>query len=112
MSASITPDIIVIGTGMGGATAAYALAPTGARILILEKGHQLPDIPETRDARAIFQRGYFRPKEFWYDSEGKPFSPGNYYNYGGNSKFYGAVLLRYRAQDFEGVRHADGDVPP
>jgi choline dehydrogenase-like flavoprotein len=106
------PDIVIIGTGMGGATTAWALAPTGARILILEKGRQLADIPENRDARAIFQRGHFRPKEFWYDAEGTPFSPGNYYNYGGNSKFYGAVLLRYRAQDFEGVSHADGEAPP
>ena len=106
-----TPDIIIIGSGMGGATAAWALAPTGARILILEKGHQLPIAPENRDARAIFQRGHFRPKEFWYDSAGAAFNPGNYYNHGGNSKFYGAVLARYRAEDFDGVAHADGDVP-
>jgi choline dehydrogenase-like flavoprotein len=112
MSESIAPDIVIIGTGMGGATAAYALAPTGARILILEKGHQLADIPQNRDARAIFQQGYFRPKEHWYDAKGTPFSPGNYYNHGGNSKFYGGVLLRYRAEDFEGISHADGDTPP
>lgn len=90
---------------------AYALAPTGARILILEKGHQLPEKPENRDARAIFQRGHFRPKEFWYDAEGVPFNPGNYYNHGGNSKFYGAVLMRYRAEDFDGIAHADGEAP-
>lgn len=107
-----SPDIVIIGSGMGGATVAHALAPTGARILILEKGHQLPSIPENRDARAIFQRGHFRPKEQWYDAAGVAFNPGNYYNHGGNSKFYGAVLLRYRAEDFEGVAHADGDAPP
>jgi choline dehydrogenase-like flavoprotein len=112
MSISILPDIVVIGSGMGGATAAYALASTGARILILEKGHQLPERPENRDVRAIFQRGYFRPKEQWYDAKGAPFSPGNYYNHGGNSKFYGAVLLRYRADDFDGICHAEGDAPP
>ena len=32
-----SPDIIIIGSGMGGATLAYALAPTGASILILDK---------------------------------------------------------------------------
>lgn len=105
-------DVIIIGSGMGGATAAWALAPTGARILILEKGHQLPAAPENRDARAIFQRGHFRPDEVWYDSAGAAFNPGNYYNHGGNSKFYGAVLARYRAEDFDGVAHADGDAPP
>ena len=106
-----SPDIIIIGSGMGGATTAYALAPTGASILILDKGAQLPARPENRDARAIFQRGFFRPQENWYDSAGKPFNPGNYYVHGGNSKFYGAVLARYRAEDFDGIAHADGDAP-
>jgi choline dehydrogenase-like flavoprotein len=50
-------DILIVGSGMGGATLAAGLAPTGARILILERGEQLPDTSETRDARAIFQRG-------------------------------------------------------
>ncbi len=107
-----SPDIIIIGSGMGGATAASALAPTGANILILEKGHQLPVRPENRDAHAIFGRGHFRPDELWYDAEGQGFNPGNYYNHGGNSKFYGAVLIRYRAEDFDGVAHADGNAPP
>ena len=105
-------DIVIIGSGMGGATAAYCLAPSGARILILEKGQQIAHAPENRDVRAIFQRGHFRSKELWYDSEGMGFNPGNYYNHGGNTKFYGAVLFRYREHDFEGVAHADGDAPP
>lgn len=105
-------DVVIIGSGMGGATAAYALAPTGARILILEKGFQIAVNPENRDTRAIFQRGHFRSTENWYDVDGKGFSPGNYYNHGGNSKFYGAVLFRYREHDFDGVAHADGDAPP
>ena len=78
--------------GMGGATLAAGLAPTGARILILERGEQLPDTSETRDARAIFQRGVYRPAETWIDGAGAAFNPGNYYYVGGNSKFYGAVL--------------------
>src|SRR5438552_13297400 len=106
-----SPDIVIIGSGMGGASLAYALAPTGASILILDKGWQLAERPENRDARAIFQRGFFRPQEHWYDSAGKPFNPGNYYVHGGNSKFYGAVLMRYRAEDFDGVAHSDGDAP-
>jgi choline dehydrogenase-like flavoprotein len=106
-----SPDIVVIGAGMGGATLAHALAPSGADILILDKGYQLPERPENRDARAIFQRGYFRPRESWFDAAGHPFNPGNYYYNGGNSKFYGAVLLRYRAEDFDGLAHADGDTP-
>ena len=90
------PDIVIIGSGIGGATIAAGLAPSGAEILILERGERLAVRPENRDQRAIFQRGFFRPKETWYDGVGTGFSPGNYYNVGGNSKFYGAVLTRFR----------------
>lgn len=106
-----TPDIVIIGSGMGGATIAAGLARSGARITILERGDHLPDIPETRDARAIFIDGYFRPKEMWLDRSGKPFNPGNYYYVGGNTKFYGAVLIRYRERDFLGIDHAEGRTP-
>lgn len=105
------PDIVIIGSGIGGATMAAALAPTGAKIVILEAGDHLPDRPENRDQRAIFQRGHFRPKETWYEADGTPFNPGNYYNVGGNSKFYGAVLSRYRHEDFEKMQHREGVSP-
>jgi choline dehydrogenase-like flavoprotein len=104
-------DIVIVGSGMGGATLAAGLAPTGAGIVILERGEQLRDTPETRDPRAIFQRGFFRPKESWTDGDGRPFNPGNYYYVGGNSKFYGAVLARFRAADFHPIAHAEGKTP-
>lgn len=105
------PDILIVGSGMGGATLAAGLAPTGARIVILERGEQLKDTPEARDARAIFQRGFYRPTETWTDGAGASFNPGNYYYVGGNSKFYGAVLIRYREQDFSPVNHEGGTTP-
>ena len=37
-----TYDVIIIGSGAGGGTMAHALAPTGARILILERGDFVP----------------------------------------------------------------------
>lgn len=107
-----SPDIVIIGSGMGGATLAAGLAGSGARVLILEKGEQLQDTPETRDARAIFQRGHFRPKENWLDKDGNPFNPGNYHVVGGNTKFYGAVLFRYRREDFAELAFADGGISP
>lgn len=105
------PDILILGSGMGGATLAAALAPSGRRILILERGERLTDSPEARDPVAIFGRGHFRPAETWLDAEGRAFNPGNYYHPGGNSKFYGAVLLRYRAEDFRPMRHVEGTTP-
>lgn len=108
---SDAPDIVIIGSGMGGATLAAALAPSGRSIVILEKGTRIPDTPEARDDVAIFQDGYFRPDEQWLDGQNVPFNPGNYYNVGGNSKFYGAVLVRYRAEDFKEMRHLGGVSP-
>ena len=107
-----TPDIVILGSGMGGATVAAGLAGSGAKILILEKGPQLADGPQARDARAIFQRGYYRPKEQWFTPKGEGFNPGNYYYAGGNTKFYGAVLFRYRAEDFAEMHFADGGISP
>ena len=105
------PDLRIIGSGMGGATLAAALAPTGRRVLILERGERLKDSAEARDPAAIFGRGHFRPKEEWRDAAGAAFNPGNYAVVGGNTKFYGAVLLRYRAEDFSPLRHMGGTTP-
>ncbi|HET9017988.1 MAG TPA: GMC family oxidoreductase [Acetobacteraceae bacterium] len=106
-----TVDVAVIGSGIGGATLACGLAGSGARIAVLERGHRLGAHPSARDARAIFRDGVFRPQETWRDSRGGRFNPGNYYYVGGNSKFYGAVLIRYRAGDFAALEHADGISP-
>lgn len=104
-------DILIIGSGMGGATLAAALAPSGRRIVILERGAHLADSPEARDPVAIFRDGHFRPKETWLAPDGMRFNPGNYAFVGGNSKFYGAVLMRYRAADFAPQRHVGGATP-
>lgn len=96
---------------MGGATVAAALAPTGRRILVLERGEHLCDAPEARDPDAIFVRGHYRPNETWLTPEGERFNPGNYACVGGNTKFYGAVLMRYRSDDFAPRRHMGGQSP-
>lgn len=101
-------DICVIGSGMGGATLAAAIAPGGRSVVVLERGGRLTDSPEARDERAIFIEGRFRPDEQWLDETGRTFNPGNYYCVGGNSKFYGAVLIRYREDDFRPVHHLGG----
>jgi choline dehydrogenase-like flavoprotein len=111
MNTSDAPDFVIIGAGMGGATMAYALAKTGARIVVLERGDHLPDTPDARDLRAIFQRGHFRSGEMWYDAVGKAFAPGNYYYVGGNTKFYGAVMYRFREEDFQPRAHPEGETP-
>ena len=104
-------DIIIIGSGMGGATMAAALAHTGQKIVILERGEQIAASDWTRNPQAIFGEGIYRSDEQWLDENDRPFNPGNYYYVGGNSKFYGAVLIRYRACDFDPIQHLDGQTP-
>ena len=50
-------DVIVIGTGAGGGTLAHRLAPTGKRILLLERGDYLPRERDNWDSTAVFVRG-------------------------------------------------------
>jgi choline dehydrogenase-like flavoprotein len=104
-------DVLIIGSGMGGATCAAALAPTGARITILERGERIAASPLTRDAFSIFALGTFRNGDTWDGPDGNAFNPGNYYYVGGNSKLYGAVLFRYREEDFRPLRHMGGKTP-
>ena len=106
-----SPDIAIIGSGMGGATLAAALAPSGRSIVILERGERLADTPAARDDLAIFCDGAFLPKESWRNAKGELFNPGNYYYVGGNTKFYGAVLLRFRSEDFAKLTHLGGVSP-
>jgi choline dehydrogenase-like flavoprotein len=104
-------DVIIIGTGAGGGTLAYHLAPSGKRILLLERGGYLPREKDNWDARAVFVEEKYRSKEFWYDKDGKVFHPGIQYYVGGNTKVYGAALLRLRPEDFGEVRHPGGIAP-
>jgi choline dehydrogenase-like flavoprotein len=104
-------DIIVIGSGPGGASLAHRLAPTGKRILMLERGDYLPRSRQNWDAKAVFVDGIYQAKETWYGADGSTFHPGLHYYVGGNSKVYGAALFRLREADFGELRHNDGISP-
>ncbi len=101
-------DIIIIGTGVGGGTLAYALRNSGARILLIERGDYLPQEPENWQPEAVFDQARYKPAEMWYDDQGQAFKPGVHYFVGGNTKVYGAALPRLRQQDFGAVEHEGG----
>jgi choline dehydrogenase-like flavoprotein len=104
-------DVIIIGTGAGGGTLAHRLAPSGKRILLLERGGYLPREPENWDSHEVFNKDRYLSGEQWYDKDGLPFAPHQQYFVGGNTKFYGAILFRLRERDFEEVRHYGGVSP-
>ena len=104
-------DAIIVGTGAGGGTLAHKLAPTGKRILILERGSFLPQEDENWNATEVFRKERYHTHEQWYDISGEPFRPQINYWVGGNTKVYGAALLRMRERDFEEVKHQEGISP-
>jgi choline dehydrogenase-like flavoprotein len=104
-------DVIIIGTGAGGGTLAHKLAPTGKRILLLERGGYLPREPENWDSREVFGRERYVTQDEWVDKHGERFRPHAQYYVGGNTKFYGAILFRMREGDFGEVRHHGGTSP-
>jgi choline dehydrogenase-like flavoprotein len=111
MSTASHYDVIIIGTGPGGGTLAYKLAPSGKKILLLERGGYIPREKDNWSSRTVFIENRYKAKETWCDKNGGTFRPGIHYNVGGNSKVYGAALLRMRAQDFGEVKH-DGGISP
>ncbi len=111
MANSKTYDVIIIGSGAGGGTLAYALASSDANVLILERGDFLPRESANWDPEAIFHEGKYKAKETWRDQSGEAFNPSTYYTVGGNTKVYGAALMRMREKDFGAVEHHDGTSP-
>jgi choline dehydrogenase-like flavoprotein len=104
-------DVIIIGTGAGGGTLAHHLAPSGKRILLLERGDYLPREKDNWSTNAVLHLSKYKAKEPWRDRGGEEFHPGIHYYVGGNTKFYGAALLRFRETDFGPVRHHGGISP-
>jgi choline dehydrogenase-like flavoprotein len=104
-------DVIIIGTGAGGGTLAHRLAPSGKRVLVLERGGYAPREPENWDSAEVFLKGRYLSGETWYDKQGTPFTPHAQYYVGGNTKFYGAILFRLRERDFGQVIHHGGVSP-
>ena len=111
MTSSTHYDVIIIGSGAGGGTLAYHLAPSGKKILILERGDFVPREKANWDPALVNVEGRYQTKEHWYDSDGKPLHPHTNYYVGGNTKFYGAALFRLRREDF-GVLHHEGGTSP
>jgi choline dehydrogenase-like flavoprotein len=104
-------DVVIIGSGAGGGTLAHRLAPSGKRVLLLERGDWLPREPQNWLAEDVFVEGRYVSPETWYDASDKAFHPEVHYFVGGATKMYGAALYRLREGDFSEVHHHDGISP-
>jgi choline dehydrogenase-like flavoprotein len=104
-------DVIIIGSGAGGGTLARHLAPSGKRILILERGGWLAREPQNWSAGDVFVDNCYVAPETWYDAGGDAFQPQVHYCVGGATKLYGAALYRFRKEDFGELQHHGGISP-
>jgi choline dehydrogenase-like flavoprotein len=104
-------DVLVVGSGPGGATTAARVAETGKRVLMLERGDFLPRERDNWDSHAVFGDAKYTADETFYDLHDRPFRPELHYYVGGNSKVYGAALFRLLPADFGAVQHPNGVAP-
>lgn len=103
-------DVIVIGSGAGGATFAYACASAGKSVLLLERGrrHAPEDKPLDERATLIDKRPYDdrlvevngTPKQLYVGGV-----------VGGGTALYGAALLRPAREDFHPGKHYADRMP-
>ena len=104
-------DVVIIGSGVGGGCIAHVLAPTGARIVILERGRRMPREDRNWDPEAVYADAAYKSDERWTDGSGRSFRPGQFYYVGGHTKVFGATMFRFRREDFCAMEHAGGLSP-
>ncbi len=105
-------DVCIIGAGVGGGALAQALAPTGKRVLLLNRQGPLPREAANWDPVALFRHERYKTDERWVDAaSGEDFRPNMFYWLGGNTKVYGSALLRLHPRDFGELQTLDGVSP-
>jgi choline dehydrogenase-like flavoprotein len=87
------------------------LAPSGKRILLIERGPFIPREKNNWSSRAVNVEGKYQTREIWRDKDGKDLHPHTNYYVGGNTKFYGSALFRLRQEDFGEIKHYSGISP-
>lgn len=113
-------DVIVIGTGAGGATAGFNLARSGRSVLFVERGkllHRDPTVAKgvpfsrTGDPETELDHGWW-PGVFHFQEEDgaalQPIKPPVGAGAGGSTARFGAVMDRFRPQDFTPRRFFPG----
>lgn len=91
----IHTDILIIGSGMGGGTAAWALKDTGRDVLIVERGTFLPREPQNSQPDEVFVSGRYKTATPWIDgATGTSFQPGAYADYPGLALEHEPVIAR------------------
>jgi choline dehydrogenase-like flavoprotein len=110
-------DVIIIGTGVGGATVGLSLAVGGLSVLFLEKGGRIgageessaTGTPESRLAHGWWPHPVSRRQT---NGERKRFYAAVGCALGGSSIHYAAALERMSSSDFDGLLTPSATIPP
>ena len=102
-------DVIIVGSGAGGGTLAHTLAPSGKRILILERGNFLPRETDNWSPGPVFVDEKYISPDTWCDADGKPSQPQVHYFVGGATKMYGGRVVPAAPR---GLRRAAAGLSP
>jgi choline dehydrogenase-like flavoprotein len=101
---SADADILVIGSGAGGGTFAYACARAGKRVLLLERGRRYDTDGTVHDERAmLIDKRPYDDRPVRVNGSAKRLYMGAVL--GGGTSLYGAALMRPSADDFHPGRH-------
>jgi choline dehydrogenase-like flavoprotein len=103
-------EVIVIGSGAGGATFAYACASAGKRTLLVEKGNRHGANGRVHDERAtlIEKRPYSDQTVTINGVARRPYVGGGL---GGGTALFGAALLRPSPEDFHPGKYYGERIP-
>ena len=105
-------DVIIIGSGPGGATMAWRLAKTGKRILLLERGDYLPRERENWDSQAVFVDARYQAKRDLVQlRRGELPSRACTTSSAATARSMAPCCFRLRERDFGEIRHKDGISP-
>jgi choline dehydrogenase-like flavoprotein len=103
MSASYDEvDVLIIGSGMGAAFAAHALARTSKSVLVIERGQRVQrDWDDWNPRRILVDGRYKRPELLAVKQYGRDVPQLDRAVVGGQSVFYGGACFRLREKDFD-----------
>jgi len=104
-------EVVVIGSGAGGGTLAYALARRGVHVRLFDRGEFVPPEARNRRPEAWLGQGY-NATEIREFGDGSRAPRPAFYHVGGQTKFYGAALVRLRDIDFGAIEYPGGTSPP
>lgn len=103
-------DVIVVGSGAGGATLAYACARAGKSVLLLERGQRYPLPLPGHDERAmLIDKKPYDDRKIDVNGSARQLYMGGVL--GGGTALYGAALMRPSRDDFHPGRSYGDRLP-